>query len=107
MARLGRLPTLCAAGSIIFAYGCAEAPDAADQTAVEQESRGHTEIHTEDNCDPATFGTLCNPNFPGTTTLDQFRAELDATKRVARWEYGGGQIRVGTGQSFQVDNEGG
>jgi hypothetical protein len=111
MALAARLSTLCAAGSIVFAFGCAaEAPDAADDpghAAVEQQSQGHTEIHTEDQCDPVTFGALCNPNFHGTVTRDEFAAELAATKRVAAWEYGGGDIRVSSGQNFRVDNRGG
>ena len=88
--------------------GCAtDAGEDAPQTAIEQDSKGHTEIHTEDNCDPVTFGALCNPNFHGTTTRDAFNAELTATKRVAAWEYGGGDIRVSSGESFAVDNKGG
>lgn len=102
-----RPSTLCAASSIVFAFGCVDAPDASSEVAVVQESQGHTEIHAEDQCDPATFGALCNPNFHGTVTLDQFLAELDATKRVLTWEFGGGDIRVSSGQSFRVDNQGG
>src|SRR5262249_15439039 len=103
MALAARLSTLCAASSIVFAFGCLEAPDASNEVSVIQEYQGHTEIHTEDQCDPATFGALCNPNFHGTVTRDEFNAELDATKRVATWEYGGGDIRVSSGQTFRVD----
>src|ERR1041384_2444044 len=98
-----------ATGAAYLTFGCM-ASDPADDGAegsVEQASHGHTEIHTEDQCDPATFGALCNPNFHGNTTLAAFNAELDATQRVAAWEYGGGQIRVSSGASFQVDNQGG
>jgi hypothetical protein len=102
------LSTLCAATAIVFGYGCAAAPgEDPEQGAVEQASNGHTEIHPEDTCDPVTFGALCRPGFGGTTTRDQFTAELDATKRVATWEFGGGDIRVRSGQSFRVDNRGG
>ena len=102
------ISTFCAAGSLMFLYGCAEvASDQPDEAAVDQASQGHTEIHTEDRCDPATFGALCNPNFNGGTTLAEFSAELDATQRVAAWEYGGGQARVPLGSSFRVDNKGG
>lgn len=111
MALAARLSTLCAASSIVFAFGCAaDAPDTTDdpgQATVEQASSGHTEIHPEDQCDPVTFGALCNPSFHGTVTRDEFAAELAATKRVATWEYGGGDIRVSSGQSFRVDNRGG
>jgi hypothetical protein len=103
-----RASTLCATGAVLFAFGCAADPaDAPQETAVEQGSHGGTEIHAEDTCDPVTFGALCNPNSRGTTTLAQFNAELDATKRVAAWEYGGGQGRISLGQSLQVDNRGG
>jgi plastocyanin len=97
---------LSSAGVAVLVSGCmADPADQADpaEGAVEQASNGHTEIHPEDRCDPATFGALCNPLFNGTTTL----AELDATKRVAAWEYGGGDIRVNAGTSFRVDNRGG
>ena len=103
-----RASTLCATSALLFAFGCAADPaDAPQEVAVEQGSHGGTEIHPEDRCDPVTFGALCNPNFHGTTTLAQFSAELDATKRVAAWEYGGGQGRISLGQSLQVDNKGG
>jgi hypothetical protein len=107
MARFANsLTTLCAAGAIVFGYGCAAGEDP-EEVAVEQASNGHTEIHTEDTCDPVTFGALCKAGFRGTTTLAQFGAELDATQQVATWEYGGGDIRVNAGQGFQVDNRGG
>jgi hypothetical protein len=96
---------VCTASWVVLALGCANQPD--EVTDVEQASNGHTEIHTEDDCDPVTFGALCNPNFHGGTTVTEFGAELDATKRVAAWEYGGGDIRVSSGQSFRVDNRGG
>src|SRR5262245_42277337 len=106
MARAACLSTLCAAGSIVFPFGCAGAPDGPTEVAVVQESGSHTEIHPEDQCDPVTFGAICNPNFHGTVTLAAFLAELDATQRVQTWEYGGGDIRVSSGQSFRVDNQG-
>jgi hypothetical protein len=101
-----------AACSAVMALGCvATQGDDGSEDDIVQESKGHTEIHTEDRCDPATFNaggrTLCAPNFNGGVTLAQFQAELAANKQVASWEYGGGQIRVGLGQSFQVDNQGG
>jgi hypothetical protein len=107
MALAARMSTLCAVGSIVFAYGCVEGPAAPEQQDVIQESNGHTEIHTEDDCDPVTFGALCRPGFNGNTTLAEFGAELDATHTVRAWEYGGGDIRVNAGQSFRVDNRGG
>jgi len=104
------LSTLCAAGSLVLGFGglgCIDSANDSQELDVEQASKGHTEIHTEDSCDPVTFGALCRAGFNGHTTRDQFTAELDATHRVAAWEYGGGDIRVGLGQSFQVDNQGG
>lgn len=102
---------LCVAGSAVFALGCAaDAPDdsrPATGDTVVQGSHGHTEIHAEDDCDPASFGALCAPGFNGHTTIPEFTAELNATQQVGAWEYGGGEIRVDAGQSFQVLNRGG
>lgn len=108
MAQLIRsVPILCAAGSIILAFGCAANPvDEGEDTTI-QESQSHTEIHTQDDCDPASFGALCDPRFHGGTTREEFSAELAATKTVRAWEYGGGEIRVNLGQNFRVDNQGG
>jgi len=107
MAKLATCTSLLYATAMTLAVGCATSPDDSSELSVEQASKGHTEIHPEDNCDPVTFGALCNPNFHGTTTRDAFNAELTATKRVAAWEYGGGDIRVSAGDSFAVDNKGG
>jgi hypothetical protein len=102
-----------AACSAVMAFGCVadSSDDNSSDNTVISESHGHTEIHTEDDCDPATFNTatrtLCNPNFHGGTTLDEFNATLTAQKTVPAWEYGGGQIRVSSGTSFAVDNKGG
>jgi hypothetical protein len=107
MAQLIRsVPILCAAGSIILAFGCVANPSEAEDTTI-QESQGHTQIHTEDDCDPASWGALCNPNFRGGTTREEFSAELAATRTVRAWEYGGGDIRINLGQNFRVDNVGG
>lgn len=109
MARLVNcVAALCGVSTIAFMAGCMDSPAAEPhEAATEQASGGHTEIHPEDSCDPVTFGALCNPSFHGTTTLDQFRAQFAASFRVAGWEYGGGDIRVSSGQSFRVDNRGG
>jgi hypothetical protein len=107
MSQLTRsFPICCAASSIVLAFGCAADPSEQQDTAI-QESQSHTQIHTEDDCDPASWGALCNPNFRGGTTLEEFSAELNATRTVQAWEYGGGEIRVNLGQSFRVDNVGG
>jgi hypothetical protein len=108
MALIRSASILCAASSIVAGFGCVANPtDDANEDTTIQASQGHTEIHTEDDCDPVSFGALCNPNFHGNTTRDEFSAELAATKRVAAWEYGGGDIRVNLGQNFRVDNQGG
>jgi len=96
----------CALGAAIAMSGCVANSDE-EQGTTTQASKGGREIHPEDNCDPATFGALCSPAFHGTTTLAQFNAELDATQRVAAWEYGGGQGNVSGGTPLQVDNHGG
>jgi plastocyanin len=99
---------LGSAFAIVFAFGCTDnAAGEQDEGSVEQASHGHTQIHTEDDCDPVTFGALCRAGFNGHTTIAAFGAELAATQRVAAWEYGGGEIRVNLGDSFRVDNVGG
>jgi hypothetical protein len=95
---------VCVTTLMLFSFGCATDPE---DSALEQASNGHTQIHPEDDCDPATFGALCRAGFNGGTTLDEFRAQFAAAFRVAGWEYGGGQIRVNLGSSFRVDNQGG
>jgi hypothetical protein len=108
MAQLtNRVSVLCAASSIVFAFGCAVDPGDQPESAVAQASQGGSEIHPEDDCDPATFGALCKAGFPGLTTLSAFLAEFNATNQVAKWEYGGGQAQVSLGNSFQVNNRGG
>lgn len=102
--KCGTMLRAAGACAIVLAYGCAADPG---ETDVQQASNSHTEIHPEDDCDPATFGALCRAGFNGSTTLDEFRTEFAASFRVARWEYGGGDIRVDSGQSFRVDNRGG
>jgi len=70
---------VCAAVSSVLASGCAVTPiDDGAEGAVVQASHGSTEIHPEDDCDPTTFGALCNPNFHGMTSLSAFIAELTA-----------------------------
>jgi plastocyanin len=98
---------VCAMSTVFLMYGCVGTDTDSSEGATEQASNGGTEIHPEDNCDPATFGALCNPSFHGTTTIAAFNAELDATQRVAAWEYGGGQGSVSAGQALRVDNRGG
>lgn len=98
---------LCAASSLVFAVGCMESSADQPEGSVDQASQGGSEIHPEDDCDPATFGALCKAGFPGLTTLSAFLAEFSATNQVAKWEYGGGQAQVNLGNSFQVNNLGG
>jgi hypothetical protein len=98
-----------ASAAFLFAgVGCLVDETGADSVGeVVEASKGHTEIHVEDDCDPATFGALCRPGFNGGTTLAEFNAELDATQEVQAWEFGGGEIRVSAGQSFRVGSEAG
>jgi len=98
---------LGAASALVLAAGCMEAPGDAPESSVNQASQGGTQIHPEDDCDPATFGALCNASFHGTTTLAAFRAEFAATNQVAKWEYGGGQAQINLGSNLQVNNQGG
>jgi plastocyanin len=108
MAHLVRSLSILAATSAAFLMaGCVAGSPDEPNASVSQASHGGSEIHPEDNCDPVTFGALCNPSFHGTTTLAAFGAELDATQRVAAWEYGGGDATVNRGTAVQVDNRGG
>lgn len=104
MVQLSRGFSILGACSLALVFGCATDPDHDSTT---QASRGGTQIHTEDDCDPVTFGALCKPGFNGHTTLQQFGAELAATQQVAAWEYGGGQGQVSLGNTLRVDNQGG
>lgn len=102
------ISVIYAASSMVLALGCAATPDADNAAgSVVQASSGGTEIHPEDDCDPATFGALCKAGFNGHTTLDSFRAQFAATNQVAGWEYGGGQGQINLGSNLKVDNEGG
>ena len=104
MAQINCISIVGSACALVCGLGCAAEPRA--EQAV-QASHGGTQIHTEDDCDPVTFGALCKPGFNGHTTLADFLTEFGATNQVAAWEYGGGQIQVTQGNSFRVDNEGG
>jgi hypothetical protein len=102
----------CAVAAAGWTTGCVTADSDTAQADESQpvagpRSHGGTEIHPEDDCDPTTFGALCNSNFHGGTTLAAFQAELAATQRVAAWEYGGGQGSVNGGTALRVDNKGG
>src|ERR1044071_59623 len=97
--KFGTTLRAASACAIVFAYGCAVDPG---ETAVQQASSGHTEIHPEDNCDPVTFGALCRAGFNGTTTLAQFRAEFAANFRVARSEEHTSELQSRAAISYAV-----
>jgi plastocyanin len=67
---------------------------------------GAVEVRATDDCDPMTFGLLCNPAFNGDTTVGELRAELQATRRVNAWKYSA-SVTVKTGSDVQVVSRGG
>jgi len=99
---------LCASGLAFAAFGCSASAmsDGEATESTEQAAHSGTEIRPQDDCDPATFGSLCNPNFPGQTTLASFQAQLAATKKVADWEYSSTGHLSG-GKSLNVVSRGG
>ena len=60
--KCGTMLRAAGACAIVLAYGCAADPG---ETDVQQASNSHTEIHPEDDCDPATFGALCRAGAKG------------------------------------------
>jgi hypothetical protein len=93
--------------AITVAAGCVSSPGDERESRIAQASNSHHEIHPEDDCDPTTFGARCAPGHNGSRTLAQFDEELDETRGVNSWRFGGGEIRVNLGESFQVENRGG
>lgn len=67
-----------------------------------------------DDCDPATFnsgppdgpglGVICNPNFDGDITFNDFIAELAATQDVEHWRIQPDDVRLDRGEATRIDN---
>jgi len=112
MQRLDTLLTLCGATSLLIATaGCSgtanpNSEDGAEVGAVKEASGGVPEVRASDDCDPATFGALCNPNFDGETTLAQFQAELAARQSVGKWKYSSG-VNTKSGRPVNVTSRAG
>lgn len=68
--------------------GCASHADSSEESAAAQEaSNGNAELRAIDDCEPTSFGALCNPAFHGGTTLAAFQAELAARMSVGKWKW--------------------
>ena len=75
--------------------------------AVQQELK---KIRLYDNCDPATFNAALGPGTcigSGTTTFDQFIAELTQTQTVTTWRNQPTFMKVHLGRPTQIENRGG
>lgn len=73
--------------------------------AVQQELK---KIRLYDNCDPATFNAANVPCVgSGTTTFNQFIAELTATQTVTTWRNQPTFMKVHFGRPTQIENRGG
>ena len=67
-------------------------------------------LSIQDQCDPATFNAALGANActkQGIITLSQFNAELNATHRVAAWQFVPNNLSISIGQSIAAMNDGG
>jgi hypothetical protein len=106
--RLERSSLLVGAALLLAASGCAaddEAPLPATDMVTQAEG-GSPELRAIDDCDPVTFGSLCNPSFDGRTTLSAFFAELNARQSVGAWKYSS-PVDVNHGRNVTVVSRGG
>jgi plastocyanin len=91
----------------LAAVGCdteEPAPPTTDMVSLPQ--NGAAELRAIDDCDPVTFGALCNPAFNGGTTLDSFFAQLTANQQVGAWKYSSA-VNVKPGRPVNVVSRGG
>jgi hypothetical protein len=115
MKKSSLLPYLCGSGLLLAIGACAPeastsetASDssAATSSAESALSGGNPEVRASDDCDPATFGTLCDPAFNGGTTRDEFTAELTKTQKVGKWKYSS-PVNVNSGRNVVLTSRGG
>jgi len=109
--RLGLLSVLFVSSLSLAAVGCdtEEPAPAAPSSATDMvrlPEGGAQELRARDDCDPVTFGALCNPGFNGGTTLDSFFAQLTANQQVGAWKYSS-PVGVKPGQPVNVVSRGG
>ena len=63
-----------------------------------------------DDCDPATFNAVLGPGScvkNGSTTFDEFVAQLLAQGRAPAWRFAPGQLKVDAGGTITARNRGG
>ena len=68
------------------------------------------QIQVLDDCDPATFNAAIGPGTcvkDGTTTFQEFIAQLMAQGRAPAWRFAPGQLKLDAGGSLQAHNRGG
>ena len=108
ISRLYPLSVLFISTLSIAAAGCdteePAPPPTTDMVTLPQ--GGAAELRAIDDCDPATFGALCNPNFDGGTTLNSFFAQLADKQQVGAWKYSSA-VDVKPGRPVNVVSRGG
>lgn len=106
---------LCGSTLLIGSAACAPEPGTSDTSSdlssdisasISALSGGNPEVRASDDCDPATFGTLCNPAFNGDTTRDEFTAELTKTQKVGAWKYSS-PVNVNAGRNVILTSRAG
>ena len=111
--RIDSLSLVLASAAFVLAAGCSGAPVPGQESttdevgvATEAASGGVNEVRAIDDCDPATFGALCNQTFNGGTTLASFQAELAKKMSVGRWKYSSA-VNTKAGTPVSVVSRGG
>ncbi|HKO15505.1 MAG TPA: hypothetical protein VJU87_04650 [Gemmatimonadaceae bacterium] len=70
----------------------------------------NAKVSMQDKCDPATFNAGIGPGTctgSGTVTLSAFNNELNATHRVAAWQFVPAALTIHVGQAITAVNDGG
>jgi plastocyanin len=74
------------------------------------EPNTNTTVSIQDQCDPATFNAGLGAGTctrQGTTTLDQFNAELSANHSAAAWQFSPSAFTIHVGDIITARNDGG
>lgn len=68
-------------------------------------------FRVRDDCDPATFNAsgrvICNPAFPGGTTVERFLQELTADQKVGSWRFNPDKVELDQGQGTSLESRAG